>query len=179
MTRIPELYPSDKSYYDRNRSSILAKKKLYQANNKDRLRAYLKEYYRKNKVKAIENQVAYDRERRRLDPVFKAVSNCRRVMRHALHGRTKSAKSLELIGCATDFFQFWIALQFRPFMSWENYGQWHVDHKRPCASFDLSDPEQQRACFHYSNLQPLWASENQSKGANIGEGYFGLAKTTD
>lgn len=52
-------------------------------------------------------------------------------------------------------------------MTWENYGfyTWHIDHIRPCASFDLSDPEQQKICFNYKNMQPLWAHENLSKHA--------------
>jgi hypothetical protein len=51
-------------------------------------------------------------------------------------------------------------------MSWDNYGfrGWHIDHKKPCALFDLSLPEQQRECFHFSNLQPLWAADNLAKG---------------
>jgi len=51
-------------------------------------------------------------------------------------------------------------------MSWDNYGYrgWHIDHIRPCASFDLTDPEQQRECFHYTNLQPLWWQDNLRKG---------------
>jgi hypothetical protein len=50
-------------------------------------------------------------------------------------------------------------------MTWDNYGPvWHVDHKRPCASFDFSDPVQQRLCWHWTNLQPLFAAENLSKG---------------
>jgi len=52
-------------------------------------------------------------------------------------------------------------------MSWANYGEWHIDHKKPCALFDLRDTDQQRACFHYSNLQPLWAFDNRSKGAKL------------
>jgi hypothetical protein len=53
-------------------------------------------------------------------------------------------------------------------MTWENYGPvWHVDHIRPCASFDLTDPAQQRECFHFSNLQPLFAAENLAKGDKI------------
>lgn len=54
-------------------------------------------------------------------------------------------------------------------MTWANYGKsgWHIDHIKPCASFDLSDPDQQKACFHYSNLQPLWAFDNLSKGAKL------------
>ena len=49
-------------------------------------------------------------------------------------------------------------------MSWDNYGDWHIDHIRPCCSFDLSKIEEQEKCFHYSNLQPLWAEENMTKG---------------
>jgi len=57
--------------------------------------------------------------------------------------------------------------QFKDGISWDNYGEWHIDHIRPCAKFDLSKPEEQRACFHYTNLQPLWEKENVSKGARI------------
>ncbi|GAI33061.1 unnamed protein product, partial [marine sediment metagenome] len=48
-------------------------------------------------------------------------------------------------------------------MSWKNYGKWHIDHIKPCATFNLSEKKEQRKCFHYSNLQPLWAKENLSK----------------
>ena len=50
-------------------------------------------------------------------------------------------------------------------MSWDNYGDWHVDHIRPCASFDLTNEDEQRICFHYKNLQPLWGPDNLEKGA--------------
>jgi hypothetical protein len=48
-------------------------------------------------------------------------------------------------------------------MSWNNHGQWHIDHVRPCSSFNLLNPEEQQQCFHYTNLQPLWAADNLSK----------------
>ena len=51
-------------------------------------------------------------------------------------------------------------------MTWQNYGDgWHIDHIHPCAAFDLTDPEQQKACFHWSNLQPLWAIDNFRKSS--------------
>ena len=50
-------------------------------------------------------------------------------------------------------------------MNWGNRKKWHLDHIRPCASFDLSDINQQKECFHYSNFQPLWAKDNISKGS--------------
>jgi hypothetical protein len=53
-------------------------------------------------------------------------------------------------------------------MSWENAGSvWHIDHIRPVASFDLLDLDQQKLCFHYSNLQPLLAAENLAKGCSM------------
>jgi hypothetical protein len=59
--------------------------------------------------------------------------------------------------------------KFTEGMSWSNYGYkgWHVDHIKPCASFDLSDPEEQKKCFHYTNLQPLWWYDNFKKGAKL------------
>ena len=52
-------------------------------------------------------------------------------------------------------------------MNWENYGVWHIDHIIPCARFDLSDPGQQKICFHYTNLQPMWGEDNLKKGARL------------
>ena len=50
-------------------------------------------------------------------------------------------------------------------MTWENHGQygWHVDHIKPCALFDLTKIEEQKKCFHYTNLQPLWWRDNIKK----------------
>jgi len=51
-------------------------------------------------------------------------------------------------------------------MNWENQGEWHVDHIRPICSFDMTIEEEQIKCFHYSNLQPLWAEDNLKKGGS-------------
>ena len=56
--------------------------------------------------------------------------------------------------------------KFTDGMSWENHGEWHIDHILPCASFNLLIEDEQRKCFHYTNLQPLWAKDNLSKAAN-------------
>lgn len=112
---------------------------------------------------------SYVRDRYRTDRAFKLMWNLRRRVRHALKGTCKSARTLELLGCTVEELRVHLEAQFKPGMTWENQGRygWHVDHIRPCASFDMSDPEQQRACFHYTNLQPLWAKENMSKGAKL------------
>jgi hypothetical protein len=72
------------------------------------------------------------------------------------HGIRKTDRTFDLIGCSVGFLVKHLERQFLPGMSWDNASLWHIDHKQPIASFDLTDSEQQRACFHYSNLQPLW-----------------------
>lgn len=83
-----------------------------------------------------------------------------------LKGGKKSAPTLKLLGCDIDFFRSYIAMQFKDGMDWANHGKfWHLDHIRPCASFDLSREAEQRRCFHYSNYQPLLAKENRKKNS--------------
>jgi hypothetical protein len=73
---------------------------------------------------------------------------------------------MELIGCSIDKLWNHLESKFESWMTKENYGLWHVDHIIACAKFDLTRPEQQRTCFHYTNLQPLEAIENMRKGAS-------------
>lgn len=81
----------------------------------------------------------------------------------------KQNKTIELLGCNLDYFVKYIEKQFTDRMSWKNHGPdtWHIDHIKPCASFDLSKEEEQKKCFHYTNLQPLWAKDNLKKGAKL------------
>ena len=80
----------------------------------------------------------------------------------------KSNKSFALLGCSLERFMRHIEAQFRPGMTWENHGRLrHIDHIKPCCSFDLTKPAEQRKCFNYHNLQPLFAYENLSKGGRI------------
>ena len=101
-------------------------------------------------------------------PENKLISNQHKRVGRALRGIAKSNHTLEMIGCSAIELKDYIESKFQDGMSWENYGRegWHIDHIRPCASFDLSDPKQQEECFHYENLQPLWAKDNLSKGSH-------------
>lgn len=83
--------------------------------------------------------------------------------------RVNGVGSFSLVGCPVGFLRSYIEGKFETGMSWDNYGAWHVDHIRPCASFDLNDKEQVLQCFNWRNLQPMWASENISKGANYAQ----------
>ncbi len=84
-----------------------------------------------------------------------------------LKGINKRNTSFELLGCSANFLKQHLESQFALGMNWENYGnkknQWSIDHIIPCTAFDLHDLEQQKQCFHYSNLQPLWWEDNMAK----------------
>ncbi len=77
----------------------------------------------------------------------------------------------DILGATTAIVREHIEVQFQPGMSWDNWGfghdKWHVDHKKPLASFDLTNPDQLRTACHYTNLQPLWQPENLAKGAKL------------
>lgn len=168
--------------------------KEYRLKNKERLNAYRrkwlkgeeaqkkkKEYYLKTREKQLKYFVEYRKKpgykekfnlyykkwinnKLKTDLHFKLKQQLSHRIFLALKGAVKSKRTKELLGCTIE--QLWIHLEksFKPGMTKENYGKWHVDHIRPCASFDLTKPEEQAKCFHYTNLQALWAHENLSKG---------------
>jgi len=72
----------------------------------------------------------------------------------------KSKKTMELIGCKIDFLRNHLEKKFSATMNWKNYGKWHVDHIIPISKFNLNDPVEQKICFNYKNLQPMWGLEN-------------------
>jgi hypothetical protein len=84
-------------------------------------------------------------------------------------GGDKSHKTISLIGCSIERLRKHLEAKFTDGMTWDNHGEWHIDHIKPCAAFDLTCERQQRECFNYTNLQPLWASDNLTKGAKYNE----------
>lgn len=151
----------------------------YYQKNSDRIKTRVNKYAKENPKKIKDsrdkrkNQTQQDANLRyRFDLGFKLAA----VLRARLHkvvsraGSSKSASTMELTGCPFVLLETHLEEQFQPGMTWENYGPvWHIDHIKPCAAFDLTDPEQQKICFHWTNLQPLFAQENMSKGAK----YYG------
>ena len=177
--RVREYYQKNK---ERNKERNKEKIRAYYQKNKEKIREYyqknreknkekIREYYQKNKERIIKACREYKRKNRdktrkhlclryRNCIEFRIKTRlCGRINR-ALHGRSKSAHTRELIGCSVSELMTHLELMFKDGMSWKNYGEWHIDHIRPCASFDLLDPEQQRICFNWKNLQPLWAIDN-------------------
>jgi len=159
-------------WYLKNRKRILKERKEWRKIRKEELKKQKRNYYLKNKEKIKQYRVdnrdksnAYSKNRRRKDPWFKFRQNLSGRIWKALKGINKSKTTMILIGCDAEYLKNYLESKFSEGMTWENYGKWHIDHIRPCASFDLSKSTEQRKCFHYTNLQPLWALDNMMKGS--------------
>ena len=167
----------------RNKEHIKEQKKEYNLKNKERIKEHKKEYYLKNREHYKQSQKEYQKEylsrpetkelrRNRVNNKYKTDINfrltdlCRRRLLHALKGNSKTASTMELIGCTIDELRQHIESKFEPWMNWENQGRggWDVDHIKACFHFNMADPEQQRTCFNWSNLQPMEHIENIKKG---------------
>lgn len=137
-------------------------------NNKDYKNNYNKEYGKKNRKKIS----AQEKERRENDIQFRLIKNIRNRINNALNGNIKKTTAKEYMGCSVEELKTHIEQQFYSHprtgekMRWDNYGysSWHIDHIKPLSLFNLSKKEELLEAGHYTNLQPLWAEENLSKG---------------
>jgi hypothetical protein len=151
--------------YIKNKEKILTQTRKYKKENKEKVSARTKRYSKNNREKINENKRKYKKKRRETDPVYALTCVLRSRLNEVIKGQTKAATTMALLGCTVEEVKKFLQNQFVEGMSWDNRGTaFHIDHMVPCASFDLSDAEQQRRCFHFTNLQPLFASENMSKG---------------
>lgn len=131
-------------------------------------RASIRNWQKKNPDKVTRHYRNYVNRRFKTDKDFYMRKTLSSRVREALRRKCgiKSARTMDLIGCTVDELRRYLEAKFKPGMNWDNWARdgWHIDHVRPCSSFDLTIPEEQAKCFHYTNLQPLWARENMQKG---------------
>ena len=157
-----------KKYLLDNLEKVKKMTKIWIENNREKFNKLVNKSYHKNKKKIIKKNMEYERKRLQTDMNWVLKKRLRNRLRQALKGISKSKSTMELLGVPhMDFLKTWIECKFKEGMTWENRHLWHIDHIKPCSSFDLTKAEEQAKCFHYTNLQPLWASENLSKGNRI------------
>jgi hypothetical protein len=156
-----------KQWQKDNPERAKAIKKRTNLKNRDKIIAYSREYYKKNRETRINFSKKYIKERRKIDINF----NLRFILRSRITKCIKNKKNttMQLLGADIKTVRKHLESQFKEGMSWDNHSftGWHIDHIIPISSFDLTDLEQQKKCFHYTNLQPLWAKDNFSKGSKI------------
>jgi len=166
----------DQEYRQKNKFSIAKKIYGYNLKHKKQKQEYDRQYRIKNRLKLKLKSKKYRQlhkkelyrkiieRRKRLD--VKITNILRSRVRLALKGNPKIVTTMKLVGCSFKVLKEHLQKQFKKGMSWKNYGRygWHIDHIKPCCKFDLNKPSEQKKCFNYKNLQPLWARENLSKG---------------
>lgn len=154
--------------------------KIYKAahrnRNSEELNRRSREYHSQPANKA--RRVANLRCRLARDPEFKLITSLRRSFAGAVRNNAKASSIIDLIGCSISELKRHIEAQFAEGMTWENWGRgqgkWQIDHNIPVSYFDHSDENQQRACWHFTNMQPLWAIDNIRKRNKLPEGMCGV-----
>jgi hypothetical protein len=153
--------------YELNREENLIKKKIYTEKNKEKKSEYDKQYRLKNKLKKNEYIRNYRKNRRLIDPTFRIIESMRSRLKIFFKSNNiqNYNKTFNIVGCTPQELKEYLEKKFTDEMSWDNYGQWHIDHKIPLSSA-ISDDDVYKLC-HYTNLQPLWSEDNIRKSNKI------------
>jgi len=150
---------NQKKWRKNNKKHVQGYKEKYRQTDKHK--QYMKKYLESYKDRLHER----NKQRRKNEPEYKLLDNLRSRLRAALKGTAKHESTKKLLGCTIEEFKIYLENKFELGMNWDNHGLfgWHIDHIIPCCKFKLSEKEDQKKCFHYSNMQPLWSFDNLSK----------------
>lgn len=162
---------ADKKWRDNNKTYLSEKYKNWSENNKTHLKDYHKKWRCDNIIHHRKYKRNYEKTRKSNDPIYKLISNFRTSIYTNLKEKniTKNEKYFDILGYTINELYDHLESLFEINMSWDNYGQWHVDHILPISSFNFTTIycEEFRKCWSLNNLQPLWASDNLSKSNKI------------
>ena len=139
--------------------------------NKEHRKQYLKEYREKNVDNIRKTKRDYERNRKSIDPLYKLISNFRTAIYQVLKENNveKNKHYFDILKYTPEDLIQHLEKQFTSDMTWENYGEWHVDHKKPITSFNFQEmgDDEFMKCWSIDNLQPLWGEENIRKSNKI------------
>lgn len=154
-----------KEWYLKNKEKQIKNHKIYREKNKEALREY--EAKRARDPLRIKKSIDANTRRLKTDLNFKLRVYLRNRIYLALKGKWKSVSAVKNLGCSIEELRKHIESKFKTGMTWDNWGEWHLDHIRPLSSFKLQNEEDQKLAVHFTNLQPLWARDNILKGNKL------------
>jgi hypothetical protein len=164
---------SDKRYYLKNKEKRLKYFSDWQKENYEHRKKYMDEYREKNANKIRETKRNYEKTRKANDPLYKLISNFRTAIYQVLKENNvqKNGHYFEILKYSPDELILHLEKQFKDGMTWDNYGNWHVDHSIPISSFNIKEigDDEFMKCWSLSNLQPMWGEENIRKSNKISE----------
>jgi predicted transcriptional regulator len=162
-----------KKYFSKPETKERLKKnhKRWAEQNKEHLNNYIKEYREKNIDKIRKTKRDYERNRKASDPLYKLISNFRTAIYQVLKESNveKNGHYFDILGYTPEELINHLEKQFTEGMTWDNYGEFHVDHKLPISSFNIKEigDEEFMKCWSLDNLQPMWGEENIRKSNKI------------
>lgn len=158
-----------KLFYSKNSAKILVQKATYQSSKKSQIAEYQAKFYAKNRKAKIAASTAYASARRKVDVEYKLSLNLRNRLYMAIRRNYKSGSAVADLGCSVADLKLYLESKFTPGMTWDTWGPkgWHIDHITPLSAFDLRNRDQLKTACHFSNLQPMWARDNISKGNRL------------
>jgi hypothetical protein len=158
---------ADKKWRDNNKDYTAKKHKVWSKENREHLKEYHKNWRKENNIKWLETKRIYEKNRKASDPVYKLIGNFRTAIYTVLkeNNLNKYGHYFEILGYQPEDLVKHLEAQFKDGMTWENYGEWHVDHKKPISLFKFKnmDDDEFKKCWSLENLQPLWGKENIGK----------------
>ena len=137
---------------------ITKQQKKWQERNPDKVKSYARTTYKRQMADNVAVMIKRFRD-----------ATGKHAKRAGIKGCVKG-KKLEYLGCTAQELCIYLETQFKKGMTWENYGRkkgvrcWEIDHIKPVTKYNLDIEDDRKECFHYTNLQPLWAKDNQRKG---------------
>jgi len=148
--------------YKKKRKHILKICKEYQQKNRKKISAYQLKWQNENRDRVNLLKRKRQKERRQNDPAWAIKQDIGSRLNHIIGNRQKCASTLRLLKCSKLKLMGHLESQFSQYMTWHNRGKhgWHIDHRIPCTAFNMENPLEQRVCWWYKNLQPMWAKEN-------------------
>jgi hypothetical protein len=162
---------AEKKYRDKNKERLDEYYKEWSKNKKDHRKEYLKQYREKNKEKIKEVKRNYQKHKRHTDPIYKLISNFRTAIYTVLKENKldKYSNYFNMVGYSALELKEHLEKRFTNGMSWDNYGEWHIDHIKPISSFifETTEDDEFKQCWSLENLQPMWGIENIKKGNKI------------
>jgi hypothetical protein len=160
---------ADKKWRNKNKEKLDQYHKEWSEKNREHLREYHTKWREDNHNNLNEYKRTYEKTKKDSDPKYKLASYTRTAIYTCLKERniSKYKNTFDLLPYSLDDLIQRLESQFKEGMSWDNYGEWHVDHIKPMSSFEFDSPEDIsfQECWSLGNLQPLWAKENLSKGS--------------
>jgi hypothetical protein len=162
-----EIKQKQKEWRLKNKAHLKNKNTKYFKLNSEKLKNRSKKYQQENRLELNEKARIRNIERYKNDVLYSIKERARRSIRRVFeqYGYTKKSKSFEILGCTVEEFKTHIESQFLDGMSWDNRGKWHIDHFIPLAS--AKNESEILKLNHYTNLRPMWASDNRQKGAKM------------